>query len=347
MTDYRRSSMAEYLSRWHQSNARAINLHVLEPRNSSYRGTADAVYQNLDHFDKKRVDTVLVLAGDHVYKLDYRRMLAFHRGVKADVTVGVYPVPVEQAHRFGTVTVDASGRIWDFIEKSPRPQSNLASMGIYIFNREVLNQRLIEDARDPISQHDFGYNLLPDMVKRDRVFAYRFDGYWRDIGTVEAYFKANMELIGEQPCFNLDGTSPILTLEPGQPPPCIGRQAIIQNSLVSPGCVVRGKVENSILSPRVWVDELAVVRNSVIMENTFIGRHSIIDSSVLDEGVSIGEQCNIGCGNGLAQDYRNITVVGKGVTVPPRVTIERSCKVLPYIGLSGFATNHAIDSVAM
>jgi glucose-1-phosphate adenylyltransferase len=347
MTDYRRSSMAEYLSQWSLANASSVNFRVLEPRNGSYNGTADAVYQNLDCFDKRQVDTVLVLAGDHIYKLDYRRMLAFHREVNADVTVGVIPVPVEQAYRFGTVTVDANGRVLDFLEKSSVPQSNLASMGIYVFNRGVLNEALIEDARKPMSLHDFGYSLLPDMVKRDRVFAYRFGGYWRDIGTVEAYYKANMELTGKQPCFSLNGTSQILTLEPGLPPPHIGRQASIQHSLVSPGCVVRGKVENSILSPRVWVDEQAVVRNSVIMENTFIGRHSIIDNSVLDEGVSIGEQCNVGCGPGLVQSYQDITVVGKGVTVPPRITIERSCKVSPHIGLSDFGANHVIGSVAM
>jgi glucose-1-phosphate adenylyltransferase len=347
MTDYRRSSMAEYLSRWHQANASSQNFSVLEPGNGSYNGTADAVYQNLDYFDKRRVDTVLVLAGDHVYKLDYRRMLAFHREVAADVTVGVIPVPVDEAYRFGTITADASSRVSDFLEKSPVPQSNLASMGIYVFNRGVLNESLIEDAGNPMSLHDFGYSLLPEMVKQYRVFAYRFGGYWRDIGTVEAYYKASMELTEEQPCFSLNGISPILTLEPGLPPPHIGRQASIQHSLVSPGCVVRGKIENSILSPGVWVDEQAIVRNSVIMENTFIGRHSVIDRSVLDEGVSIGEQCNVGFGTGRAQGYRDITVVGKGVTVSPRITIERSCVVSPYIGLSGLAANHVIGSAAV
>jgi glucose-1-phosphate adenylyltransferase len=347
MTDYRRSSMAEYLSQWSLANASSANFHVLEPRNGSYNGTADAVYQNLDCFNKRQVDTVVVLAGDHVYKLDYRRMLAFHREVNADVTVGVIPVPIDEAYRFGTVTTDAKGRVSDFLEKSPVPRSNLASMGIYVFNRGVLDESIIEDARNPMSLHDFGYSLLPDMVKRYRVFAYRFGGYWRDIGTVEAYYKASMELTGEQSYFSLNGTSPILTLEPGLPPPHIGRQASIKNSLVSPGCVVRGKVENSILSPRVWVDEEAVVRNSVIMENTFIGRHSVIDRSVLDEGVSIGEQCNVGFGTGLAHGHRDITVVGKEVTVSPRITIERSCIVSPHIGLSDLVANHVIGSVVL
>jgi glucose-1-phosphate adenylyltransferase len=347
MTDYQRSHMAEYLSRWCQMNAGSINFRILEPRTGSYSGTADAVYQNLDHFDKTRVDTLLVLAGDHIYKLDYRRMLAYHREVNADVTVGIIPVPLEQAHRFGTVTVDADGRILNFLEKSPIPQSNLASMGIYVFNRRVLAEHLIEDAANPVSQHDFGYSILPDMVKRDRVFAYKFDGYWRDIGTIDAYYEANLELTGEQPRFSLNSTSPVLTIEPGLPSPHIGRQASIKNSLVSPQCVVRGNIENSILSPRVWVDEQAVIRNSIIMEDTFIGRYSVIDRCVLDEGVSIGEHCNVGFGHGLAQDGQGITVVGKGVTVSPYMTIERNSTVLPHVRLLDSAINKVISPVAL
>jgi glucose-1-phosphate adenylyltransferase len=177
---------------------------------------------------------VLVLAGDHVYKLDYRKMLAFHREVNADVTVGVIPVPIEETHRFGTVTLDASGRITDFLEKSLMSQSNLASMGIYVFSRRVLAERLIEDASDQTSRHDFGYSLLPEMVKRDRVFAYRFEGYWQDIGTVEAYYEANMELTKEQPCFSLNSSTPVMTQEQLLPPPCISRQSSIINSLISP-----------------------------------------------------------------------------------------------------------------
>lgn len=339
LTDYRRSYMADYIRQWHQFNANSTDCHVLEPRVGSYNGTADAVYQNLGYFNQRKVDTVLVLAGDHVYKLDYRKMLAFHQEVDADVTVGVVPVPIEETHRFGTVTLDARGRIIDFLEKSPVSRSNLASMGIYVFNRRVLTERLIEDAGDPLSRHDFGYSLLPNMVKRDRVFAYRFEGYWQDIGTIEAYYEANMELTREQPRFSLNSAMPVMTQEQPLSPPCLGRQASIISSLISPGCVVRGRVENSVLSPQVWVDEQAVVRNSVIMGNTFIGRHSVVDRCVLDERVIVGDYCHLGFGPSLLPGDWDITVLGRGATVPSHTAIGRNCKIMPHVETSDFVTN--------
>jgi glucose-1-phosphate adenylyltransferase len=339
LTDYQRSYMDDYIRQWHRFNAGSANCYILEPRVGSYLGTADAVYQNLDYIDKHNVDTVLVLAGDHVYKLDYRKMLAFHREANADVTVGVIPVPIEETHRFGTVTLDASGRITDFLEKSPMSQSNLASMGIYLFNRRVLAERLIEDAGNLTSRHDFGYSLLPNMVKRDRVFAYRFEGYWQDIGTVDAYYEANMELTKEQPCFSLNSATPVMTQEQHLSSPCISKQSSIINSLVSPGCVIRGRVENSVLSPQVWVDEQAVVRNSVIMGNTFIGRHSVVDCCVLDEEVKVGDYCYLGFGSSLIPGDWDITVLGKGVTVPPHTAIGRNCKIMPHVEASDFVSN--------
>lgn len=339
LTDYQRSHMAEYLGRWQLVNANSLDFSVLEPEAGSYRGTADAVYQNLDYLSKRKASTVLVLAGDHVYKLDYRKMLAFHQQVGADVTVGVIPVPFEQAHRFGTVTLGNDGRILEFLEKSPASRSNLASMGIYVFNKDVLSERLTEDADDEISRHDFGYSILPNMVKRDKVFAYGFKGYWQDIGTVEAYYEANMELIRDQPSFSLNGSSPVLTHERLLSTPRIVNEANIRNSLVSPGCVVRGCVENSVLSPRVRVDEGSVVKNSVIMENTSIGYHSLVDRCVLDEEVNVGEYCYIGFGSSLVPGSWDVTILGKGVTVPPRTAIGRNCKILPQVGPEDFATN--------
>jgi glucose-1-phosphate adenylyltransferase len=347
LTDYQRSYMADYIRQWHRFNAGSANCHVLEPRAGSYLGTADAVYQNLDYFNKHKVDTVLVLAGDHVYKLDYRKMLAFHREVNADITVGVIPVPLEETCRFGTVTLDASGRITGFMEKSPVSRSNLASMGIYAFDRKVLAERLIDDAGNPASRHDFGYSLLPNMVKRDMVFAYRFEGYWQDIGTVGAYYEANMELTKEQPCFSLNSATPVMTQKPHLSPPCISRQSSIINSLVSPGCVVRGRVENSVLSPQVWVDEQAVVRNSVIMGRTFIGRHSVVDRCVLDEEVKIGDYCYLGFGSGLIPGDWDITVLGKGVAIPPHTAIGRNCKVMPHVEDSDFVTDVVASGVVV
>ncbi len=271
--------------------------------------------------------------------MDYRQMLAFHEQVNADVTMGVVSVPIERAHRFGTVTADTEGRIVDFVEKPRIPQSNLVSMGIYVFNKEVLAQRLIEDAAQPGSSHDFGYAIIPRMVNGDKVLAYKFNGFWQDIGTTEAYYEASMELIRQRPSFSLNGGWPVFTEYDSLPPPKRTRQGSIENSLVSPGCVIKGHVENSILSPGVHIEEQAVVRNSVIMTNVFVGYHSVVDRCILDEGVNIGKLCHIGFGDTLIPGNWDITVLGKGVTVPPYTDIGRNCKILPHVRPTDFTAN--------
>jgi len=338
LTDYHRSYMARYLREWGLSNA-VRTFHILEPKTGSYKGTADAVFQNLPHLNKFNAQNVLILAGDHVYKMDYREMIAFHEQTKAGVTVGVIRVPIEEAHRFGTVTLGDGNEILDFVEKSRNPRSNLASMGIYIFNRDILAQRLAEDAVQPDSPHDFGYAVLPGMVGRDKVNAYEFTGYWQDIGTPQAYYAANMELLSAQPRFSLDGTQSVLTQGLNLPPPNISQQATVVNSLVSPGCVIKGYVENSILSPGVWVDEKAEVWNSVLMPNAFIGYHSVVDTCIIDEGVNIGKLCYIGFGKSLLSGDGDITVLGKGVNVPSHTVIGRNSRVLPHADTSSFRGN--------
>jgi glucose-1-phosphate adenylyltransferase len=335
--------MASYLRRWNLTNALSGNLRILEPGADSYRGTADAVYQNLDYLQKCGSDRVLILAGDHVYKMDYRKMLAFHEQVKAEVTVGVVRVPVEQNHRFGTVTMDADGRILDFVEKVQTPRISLVSMGIYVFNSDVLARRLAEDAALADSPHDFGYAIIPRMVKTDRVYGFNFDGYWQDIGTIESYYATNMELTREKPSFSLDGTWPVFTEDHDLSLPKISRQGSVRNSIVSPGCVIKGRVENSILSPGVQVDEEAVVTNSVLMTNVFIGYHSLVNHCVLDEGVNIGKFCYIGFRNGQTSGDGDITVLGRGVTVPHHIAIGRKCKILPNVQPSDFASTVVIS----
>jgi glucose-1-phosphate adenylyltransferase len=339
LADYQRSQMSDYLRRWNLTNTAISKSDILEPRAGSYQGTADAIYQNLGYLQRCGTDSVLVLAGDHVYKMDYRKMLAFHALVKADVTVGVVRVPIEQAHRFGTVNIDSEGRILDFTEKASVPRSSLASMGIYIFNNEVLTRRLIEDAARPDSPHDFGYAVIPNMVEKDRVFAYEFDGYWQDIGTIEAYYWANMELTLEKPSFSLDGSWPIFTDNQNSSLPNISPQSSVRNSLISPGCVVKGRVENSVLSPGVCVEEHAEVRESVLMANVFVGYHSVVDHCVLDEEVNVGKSCYIGFNTGRPLSNSGITVLGKGATVPHRTAIGCNCKVLPHVGQTEFTTN--------
>ncbi len=337
LVDYRRESLADCLSLWQARNGNCVVIDTLPPRDRPYAGTADAVYQNLD-FLKTGGETVLVLAGDHVYKMDYRRMMAFHRSEKADVTLGVIRVPPAETHRFGTVSVDNGHRVIEFKEKSSISQSNLASMGIYIFNREVLAERLTEDAGEPGSLHDFGYNILPRMVKKDRVFAYEFKGYWHDIGTVEAYYEANMRLLMRRTGHRLDGDQ----LSPGGNSVItvgrMGQQGSVVNSLISPGCVIDGYVENSILSPGVFIAAQAIVKNSVVMADTFIDYHSVVSNCILDENIIIGKYCYLGFGSGPLPGKPEITVLGRSVTVPDRTAIGHSCRVPPGSGPEAFET---------
>jgi glucose-1-phosphate adenylyltransferase len=209
-------------------------------------------------------------------------------------------------------------------------------MGIYIFNNEVLVKSLSEDAGKEGSLHDFGYSILPDIVKHDRVFAYEFTGYWQDIGTVEAYYQANMELLTARPRFSLDSNWPVLSDYSALPMPRESEDGRVVNSLISPGCVIRGRVENSVISPGVHIEERAVVRNSVVMANTSIGYHSVVDSCILDEGVNIGKFCYLGFGGSLLSGNSDVTVIGKDVVVPGHTAIGRMCKVLPKAGLSDF-----------
>jgi glucose-1-phosphate adenylyltransferase len=330
LTDYQRPSMASYLSKWWLVNGNSGNFHILDPEAGSYKGTADALYQNVTYLQRQGANAILILAADHIYKMDYRKMLAFHQKAEADVTVGTVSVPIEQAHRFGIVKTNNEGRIVDFVEKPRIPGSNLVSMGIYIFNSQTLLERLAEDAANSNSPHDFGHAIIPNMVSRDRVFAYKFNDYWRDIGTVEAYYEANMELVSQPVSFSLNTQWSILTQGDGSlPPPKISGQGSVKNSLISPGCVIKGEVQNSILSTGVIVEEKAAVRNSIIMAETVIGEHSVVNRSILDEAVNVGEFCYIGLETSRIPGDLGITVVGKAATIPSHTAICSSCSVLP------------------
>lgn len=335
LTDRQRSAMAIYLRQWLSMHASSANISALEPKGNSYLGTADAIYQNLDYLQNHRSDLVLILAGDHIYKMDYRQMLAFHRNAAADVTVAVTTVPIGQAHRFGIVTTDANGGIVHFVEKPELPGSNLVSMGIYVFNKQVLRERLLEDAGRPNSPHDFGHAILPDMVKRDRVLAYEFDGYWRDIGNPLAYYEANMELLAQEFSFSLDGEKPVLTAS-SELPEANSQHGYIQNSLISPGCTIKGRVIDSILSPGVWVEEKAEIRNSIVMANSFIGYHSVVDRCILDEGVNVGKFCYLGFEGSADPEGQILTLVGEGATIPPLTAICRNSKILPHVAPDDF-----------
>jgi glucose-1-phosphate adenylyltransferase len=348
LTDYQRRPMADYLN--HNAPWMPIhsdNLHLLEPLIGSYKGTADALYQNLKYLQKFDADRVLILAADHVYRMDYKKMLEQHEQVDADVTIGMILVPIEQANRFGIVTVNSEGRVTGFLEKPKIPTSNLASMGIYIFNKDVLIERLIEDAAQLSSPHDFGHAIIPGMVKRDKVFAYQFDGYWQDIGTIEAYYETNMWLLDNLYSFWFDNDWPVYTKDNNLLPMKVLQQDNIRHSLISSDSVIRGEVENSILSPGVRIEEKALVRNSIIMENTTVGKHSIVERCILDEDVTTGEFCLIGFGTSLVPGNWDITVLGKNVTVPPSTAIGRNCRIFPKVQPADFKENVVPSNTAI
>lgn len=309
LTDYKHDCMSDYLDDWRLVHLGDRGLHIRKPSAGHYSGTADAVYRNLRLLENSGADVVLVLAADHVYKMDYRPMLDFHARTHAGVTVGVAPVDIRRASHFGIVRVAADRRILDFVEKPLLPPGNLASMGIYVFNTELLISLLEADADDPASSHDFGYHIIPAAMSNDNAFAYTFDGYWQDIGTPEAYLETNLMLTHADPAFEIDGAWPLLTADRGAPAAGSDSGYGVINCIVGDGCIVEGRVENSVLSPGVCVAQGAVVRDSVLMRGVSIGKGALVERAILDEGVILGQFCNVGRTGG------EVTVLERGTVV--------------------------------
>jgi len=300
-----------------------------------YLGTADAIFQNLYILEREKPEYVLILSGDHVYKMDYTKMLNFHIQKNADLTISVFEVNKEEASRFGVLKVDNEYRVIDFVEKPQipftlpeNPSISLISMGIYIFNTEILVKRLIEDAKKIDSSHDFGKDVIPSMIKRDRVFAYRFieedkreSRYWRDIGTIEAYYNANMELLEINPILNLyDENWPIMTYKPQSPPAKIvflGKNIEILNSLISDGCIISGSsIYNSVISPSVKIEKGSEIFDSIIMNNVYIGENCKIKRTIIDKNVIIPNNSVIGYN--IEEDKKKFFVTETGIVVIPR-----------------------------
>ncbi|MDR2005679.1 MAG: glucose-1-phosphate adenylyltransferase [Acidaminococcales bacterium] len=260
-----------------------------------YKGTADALYQNIKFVDSMNPDHVAVLSGDHVYKMDYAQMLSFHIKKNADVTIAVINVDIKEANRFGIMCADRDGRITAFAEKPKNPQSTLASMGVYIFHWQVLRRYLIEDSQNMKSSHDFGKDIIPRMLlKKEKLFAYPFEGYWRDVGTVESYWQASMDLLGDDYAFDLYSPDWIISSENlALPPHYISKEGRVVKSLVSEACVVHGSVENSILFPSVTVEEGAVVKNSVIMAESRISMGAVVERAIIGYKVFVMQKQKI------------------------------------------------------
>ena len=312
-----------------------------------YRGTADAVLQNMEYIADRDPELVVILAGDHVYKMDYRPFIERHRATNADVTCSVRTVPIEEAHRFGILEADADGRITAFTEKPANPTSNLVSMGVYIFGWPYLRSVLSAD------RVDFGRDVLPAEVEAGhRVFAYHYGGYWQDVGTVESYWQTNLDLLSDQPGINLyDRGWLIYTKSEERAPALIGPEASVTRSMVSHGCVIEGRVEHSILSPGVRVERGAVVRDSIVMFDTYVGEGSVVDRSIIDKECFLGGGSRVGDGDDLRPNrdeperlFAGITLVGKRARIPAGVVIGRNCRIDPSVVEGDFGSRRKIRS---
>ena len=305
---------------------------------SLYRGTAEAVHYNLDFVQHYAPRWTLILSGDHVYKMDYSELLRHHERARADITVGTIRVPVSEASRFGILSLskDEPDRVAHFQEKPKHSKSDLASMGIYVFTTQVLRRVLEQDAQTEGSSHDFGNDILPKIVAEGyRVSSYLFDRYWVDVGTVQAYWEAHMDLLEETPSLDLQSRDWVIhTRSEERPPVNIRTGASIAHSLISDGCVIEGAVEYSVLSPGVQVKPGAVVRDSILMTDTIVEAMATIDRAIIDKNVRIGMRAQVGVGDDMHvrndTDSRldtGITLIGKNVVAPPGTIIGRNCVV--------------------
>ncbi len=302
---------------------------------SWFAGTADAIYQNINFIDQFDPEYVLILSGDHIYKMDYSLMLNFHKAKKADITMAAMPVPIEEASRFGVlVTEPETGKIVDFQEKPKEPKSNLASMGIYIFNWKLLRESLI--ANKDVPNLDFGMHVIPYCHQRgDAVYCYEYNSYWKDVGTLSSYFEANMELIDLVPVFNLyEEYWQIYTNTPSVAPQYIDANAFVERCIVGEGCEIYGRVTNSVIGSGVVIEEGAVVDNSIIMSNTTIKKNSQLQRCIIGEDSTIGENCSLGFGEYRESTYNpkvycaDLVTIGENTVIPDGVSIGKNTAIM-------------------
>ena len=298
-----------------------------------YTGTANAIYQNLDYMEMYNPDYVLILSGDHIYKMDYEIMLDYHKACNADVTIAAMPVPLEEASRFGILITDENNRITEFEEKPANPRSNLASMGIYIFSWKVLKEALIK-MRDQ-KGCDFGKHIIPYCFENgNRLFAYEYNGYWKDVGTLNSYWEANMELIDIVPEFNLyEELWKVYTRADAIPPQYISGSAKVERSIIGEASEIYGTVRNSVIGSGVTIEEGAEVTDSIIMQNTTVGNGTVINKAIVAENVTIGNNCHVGFGD-MAESTldtkiynSDLATIGENTVIPDNITIGRNTAV--------------------
>ena len=299
-------------------------VHILPPyqgkkKSNWYKGTANAIYQNLAFIERYEPDYVLILSGDHIYKMDYDAMLRAHEQKNADCTIAVLTVPMEDASRFGIMSMDGNDRITEFAEKPKQPKSNQASMGIYIFSFDVLKQYLTDDENNPESSNDFGKDIIPKMLADGKkMYGYHFEGYWKDVGTIKSLWEANMDLLGEKPKFDIfDTKQKIYARKVGDPPQIVGDNADIQNSIIGSGAEIDGTVINSVISGGVKIQKGAIVRDSVIFSNVVIKENAIVEMSIIDEYAEIGRRAVVGARGG----ENDITVIARNEKIADKTVI--------------------------
>lgn len=318
LTQYESILLNSYVAagrRW-GLDAKDSGVYVLPPREKSdanldvYRGTADAISQNIDFIDTYSPEYLLILSGDHIYKMNYARMLAFHKESKADATIAVIEVPMKEASRFGIMNTDETGRIVEFEEKPEHPKSNLASMGIYIFNWKLLRKTLLADMKNADSSHDFGKDIIPALLNDEKkLCAYKYKGYWKDVGTIDSLWEANMDLLDKNNALDLnDPAWKIYTEDVTALPQYIGADAVVDRAFITQGCVVNGKVKNSVLFTGAKVAEGAQVIDSVLMPGAEVAEEAVVTRTLVADGVKIGKNAVVG-----SADSKNIELVAKRV----------------------------------
>ena len=340
LTQYQPLQLNEYLGNGQPWDLDRIHggVYVLPPyqkiANSDwYTGTANAIYQNINFINRYAPEYVVILSGDHIYKMDYSKMLEFHKEKQADCTIAVMEVPWEEASRFGIMACDEDKKIYEFAEKPKEPKSNLASMGIYIFTWSKLKKYLEEDEANPESENDFGKNVIPAMLQNgERMYAYAFQGYWKDVGTIDSLWEANMDLLDPNVPLDLyDDAWKIYARNPVMPPQYVAEGAVTQNSMISEGCIVEGDVDLSILFAGVTVEKGAVVHDSIIMPGSVIKAGAVVEYSIVAENVVVGENAQVGDRPENIEDKANwgVTVIAKGIhigknaKVPAKAMIEK------------------------
>lgn len=318
LTQYESIFLNSYVAagrRW-GLDAKDSGVYVLPPREKSdanldvYRGTADAISQNIDFIDTYSPEYLLILSGDHIYKMNYARMLAFHKESKADATIAVIEVPMKEASRFGIMNTDETGRIVEFEEKPEHPKSNLASMGIYIFNWKLLRKTLLADMKNADSSHDFGKDIIPALLNDEKkLCAYKYKGYWKDVGTIDSLWEANMDLLDKNNALDLNNPAwKIYTEDVTALPQYIGADAVVDRAFITQGCVVNGKVKNSVLFTGAKVAEGAQVIDSVLMPGAEVAEGAVVTRTLVADGVKIGKNAVVG-----SADSKNIELVAKRV----------------------------------